>query len=722
MKHILSFLFSLASIEAFFAQSTLVTYAGGPGNETFYDVMQLSDRRFLVAGAADNLDWLPANCAKILLPDPGITNNAGSGKTAFLAVLSADLSTIQEVCHLPPGAAENFRFIKTTNLPGAATGDIFVSGNTEDTQNGGYFIGKLNGNFVNSTPDGFSWVANIKAAAGQYPDIYQPWDVGSDGKVIYAYGDSHNYNWSAIYRLDADGNDEVVPEWRVHWPLAGGEFYGNAADYPEGAAALKYSAIIFKRDAGRCELRSTSYEDYNLWQPDGNGGTKKGKWPLDVLFDSPCIPGAPGNTTNGPGYTGYSPAATFTYGPSSVCIDRRNNHFYIGFNAKSVLPGGQPDFEPAVMAMEANGALKWWSRLYHEVRPDGSYRLSEPDQYVDALAIDYAASESVLVVGARCHGNNVENLWEGNEIQAHPGASGFQNRFTGNSGNIHISWLGKLRTDDGTLLHSTYMAEYAEGSGAFGAPHPDPNLDNWPNPNDGWPNVNTTYLTKNVLKTTSTGAVAVLGTGRRTITTANAFQKMVKPSGSGLSCWNAFVRMYTPGLEKPLYSSLLVGQWDTLTQDGGDNVQLFGLWKTAEGLIVVGKHKGVGAEIPLANVPSWGAVQYQGESAVLAHLTADNIYNPDDGPQTLFSGHLPKKPLSLKVTPNPANESVSLAWNNADHSARILVLNSLQQKIMQFDATSATSTLHCNHWAPGIYWIFVQTGQGQAVQKLVIAH
>ncbi|MBK7084986.1 MAG: hypothetical protein IPH53_10085 [Flavobacteriales bacterium] len=122
---------------------------------------------------------------------------------------------------------------------------------------------------------------------------------------------------------------------------------------------------------------------------------------------------------------------------------------YIGFNTKSVLPGGEPDFEPAVMAMDADGALLWWSRLYHEVTPGGDTVNSSPDQYIDALAIDYSQppASGMLVVNARCHGNNVENLWEGSSIAANPGASGFQNQFTGTNGNIHISWLGKLKLE-----------------------------------------------------------------------------------------------------------------------------------------------------------------------------------------------------------------------------------------------------------------------------------
>ena len=66
-------------------------------------------------------------------------------------------------------------------------------------------------------------------------------------------------------------------------------------------------------------------EEYDLILPDGNGGTKKGKWPLDVLFDAPCDPN--GDTPyHGPVILDIVGA---TFGPSSVCVDRRNNDLYV---------------------------------------------------------------------------------------------------------------------------------------------------------------------------------------------------------------------------------------------------------------------------------------------------------------------------------------------------------------------------------------------------------
>lgn len=702
-----------------FSQTQMATYVGGSGAEIFNDVVQLSNGHFIVLGTADDLNWLPSGMTTIVWTNPGILNLAGTSKIAFVIEFDQTLQNMVAVYSLPVNAAEDFRFIKTTSLVGQTTGEIYLSGNTSS----GYFIGKLNNNFVNGSPTGFSWIENVNAVAGEYPKIYQPWDVGGDGKVVYATGDSHNYNWSAIYRLKADGSDDVVENWRVHWKVAGGEFYGNASAAPGGVAGLLYSGIVFKRDPNRCELRSTNQADYDLWQPDGNGGTKKGKWPLDVLYNSPCTPNpAGGNSTSGPGYTGYSPTGIFTYGPSSIAIDKRNNTTYIGFNAKSTLPGGEPDFEPAVMALNSDGALQWWSRLYHEKTPAGILQNSSPDQYVDALSVDYSLPSLTgnLVVGARCHGNNTENYWEGNTIDANPDASGFQNNFTGSNGNIHISWIGKLSLSDGTLQNSTYMAECADQTTGLGTPHPDPNLDDWADPNTGWPNVNTTYLKKNMVKVTADGSVVVLGIGRRTITTANAFQKMIKQT-EGSSSWSDFVRVYTPNLSKPLYSSILTGSWDTTTGAGGSNVTLQGVCKTSDGVVMVGFHTGTGNNMPVSGVPLWGNNSYNGISAVVAYLKADNLINANDGFNTLSVQNLDVATQLTSIVPNPAMATASISIS--DGLIGRYTISSIEGKVIYHKTLikgSRSEDADVSSFPAGIYILTVLTTNGEKLSGKLI--
>jgi hypothetical protein len=652
----LFFLFFLIKT-TFFAQNNIVSYVGGNGAESFNDVTQLSNGTFLIAGNASDLTWLNNSVSKSQLPSKGINNTQGTNQYGFLMQLSSDFKTIQNFVYFPQNAVENIRFIKSTNQKGASTGDLFISGDTKDSRanGGGYFIAKLNKNFINGIPTDLLWVKNVWAEG--YVKETHPWDVGNDGKVVYITGQSHAADWAAMHRTDKNGNDEVVENFRTHWKINnGGEYYGTASSVAGGIQNLTYSGMVLK-NGNRCNFRSWTTADFEALLPDGNGSKKKGTWPLDVFFNSPCTPGT--GPSNGPGYTGYKMGGSQVWGASSIVIDRRDNHFYLGLNIQSVLPDGNPDFEPAVMAFDQNGKLKWWSRLYHEIAPNTSdkYLNSTPDQYIDGLAIDQSGNN--LVVNARCHGNNTENFWEGNTVAAIPLAAGFQNNFTGSSGNIHISWLGKLQLSSGTLQRSTYVAEYAEAATGLGKPLTDVNMENWPNPNDGWATVNTTRLTKNTLKTTADGSVIVLGVGRRVMTTQNAFQKMPLPSSAQKSAWSEFVRVYKPDFSAPLYSSLLTGDWDKINETGGDNTDLQGVWKVQDGVVVVGKTKGSGNEIPTSNVPSWGTNKQNGQDALIAYLSAKNLENKADGVSTTAVADIEKNTnFDFDIFPNPLTDNV----------------------------------------------------------------
>lgn len=664
MRRIILSLLGVGLVGFLIAQN-LVSYAGNNGREGFYDIMQLSDGTWLTGGYATDLDWIDSSVprSELALP-PGVSNQNGSNQYGILLHFSTDFTNILRVVHFPLGGVENVRFIKTTNVPGTTTGDIYLSGDTEDSEanNGGYFIARLNGNFVDAPPTAVIYARPVWAE-GEIKRNH-PWDVGNDGRVVYLRGQTHDYDWSAMYQLDPAGERTTVEHWRTHWQVAGGEYYGQASEHPSGIAALTHSGMVFKR-GNRCNFRSQTQAEYEAILPDGNGSTKQGTWPLDAFFAGPCIPGS--GPTTGPGYTGYRTGATSVYGPASVSIDRRNNDLYVGMNIKSVLPSGLPDFEPAVIAFSAEGVLRWWSRLYHEIDPDnGSYLNSTPDQYIDALGIDYAQSlsDAALVVSARSHGNNTENFWEGNTLAANPGTTAFQNRFTGTSGNIHLSWLGKLQLSDGTIVQSTYVGEYPEGSNNYGSTFTDINLLGWPNPNSGWPSLNTTRLGRNNLKVTADGSVCVLGLGRRTITTANAHQQMPLPENGETGTWNRFVRVYAPDFSVPVYSSLLTGIWDTQTGLGGNNTELYGIWKTADGVVVVGRHlaqneQAAGNDIPIQNIPAWGSDHALNESAILAYLRADNLVNIADGPSDQA---LPVSLIGFQARRISANQ-VELEWS-----------------------------------------------------------
>lgn len=703
------------------AQVNTVTYAGGAGKETFYDVMQVTGGTLLVCGYAEDLAWLPSTTPRTQLTYAGnIPNSLGSNRYGFILQLTADLDSILQVVHFPQGAVEDIRFLKTNSLPYQGTGDLYFSANTADTyaNDGGYIVGKLNGNFVNAVPNAVDWFRIAWAEAG--PKDYHPWDVTSGGEVYYVTGQNHSTDWSAMYALDASGQRRVVENWRTHWLTAGGEWKGTPASAaPGGLQSLAYSGIAFK-GAGRCELRSWTQQDYDLIQPDGNGGTRKGRWPADILFSGPCNNSSP--NSSGPGYTGYSQEGCCpVWGATCVVVDRRNDWMYLGMNFKSYSnPANSPDFEPAVICFDETGEMQWWSRLYHEITPAGDTVYSLPDQYVDALAIDYA--NDMLVVGARAHGNNTENLWEGNTIAANPTAKGFMNQFTGTNGNIHESWLGKLTLMDGRLQHSTYVAELFEGTSGLGTQHPDPNLAGWPDPNTGWPNVNTTRLAKNALKVSSNGQVVTLGVGRRTLTTVNAYQRNLSPWSSGSGCWNSFVRVYDAQLGVPKYSSLIVGEWDTLTQAGGDNAEMFGVHKTDKGVVCVGRQKAdanglpVGNNLPVSNVPTWGTSTPSGETALLVYYQDDSLINPGDVITATASA---PATWMARAYPNPTTGTLRLALPEGWNGAEYWVADVTGQVLLRGRMDAAVQTLDLARLPQGMYHLHGSGEQGSFHMSVV---
>ena len=318
----------------------LVTYAGGSGKERFNAVVQLSNGTVLVAGGAEDLNWIPSGVPKTPL-SIGTINSTATGKIGFVMQLSSDLSKILQIVYFPQGSVRDILKIRTTNMNGQATGDVFISGNRDVTDYNvdGYFVAKLNNNFVKGTPTGTTWTYDVvckpRQAGGytgesQYKTL-QPWDVGSDGKVIYGAGSEYDFSWAEIRRLSVLGKPEVVENWTAHWSTAT-EWDGTpAASYTDKVAnPLNYSAIILK--AGRKgSLRSWTQPMYDQLMNDGNGNsTRKGAMPDDYYFSGP----APftGAAAGSGGYTGYKTSDKPTARLGEIVIDRRTNHFYFGYS------------------------------------------------------------------------------------------------------------------------------------------------------------------------------------------------------------------------------------------------------------------------------------------------------------------------------------------------------------------------------------------------------
>lgn len=638
--------------------SAMVTLAGNAGVEEFKDVMELSDGTLLIAGSAENLDWIQT--PKTPIAPLGIPNRI-TGRTAFLLRVSADFSSILGTWHLPPGQAHDFRWIKGTHRPADPTGDLYLSGSCDATS-GDYFIARLNGNFVNAAPTGFSWV-RLATASNTHGDNrgLQAWDVGGDGRVIHVNQTGETIR---VFCLDANGAPMKLPQLRgSHWAAGAplddtNRFAGLGSDLP----ATSVSGISFPAD-----LRSWTESDRLAVSADGNGQIKQGAWPLDLFTP---VRDKDGGTTGtlSYGYTGYRSMGKFRIG--GIAIHRTTQDFAIGFNIQTrfwdaPVNREQGDFEPAVVCYSGNGALKWWSRLYHEIidsngngiPESGETRISTPDQYLDGLVFDHSSTPSSLVVAARCHGNNTINLWRGDAVAANAGANGFQNQFTGSEGNIHISWLGKLRDADGVLTCASYLSGYLRNTTLTQAAYPQPIHDAWPSHNSGWPSLTTTRVEPGSVRTDAQGRVYLTGIGPRMVTTANAWQKLPRITASvnqGIAPWSRFVRVMSADLSALEYSSSITGEWTYPSPGaqpvGADNTNLFGVFPTSGGMLAVGSQLDSGNPVPVANVPPWGLRTPGRVSGLIAKLP--------------FSGG-GSAPAMLPVIVNPPSAAAAVAGTPA---------------------------------------------------------
>lgn len=609
VKSLIVLMCVFATVRGQVPASNRVAYAGGPGDDAFRHVHVLSNGELLIAGSTDSLDWVPADAKRIELK-PGSIDSSDPTSIGFLLHLSADASSVKTVLSFPKGTVADISRIRSTEIPGQPTGAVYISGRRTivagvDPKSDGYFIARLDGNFVDKPVTGIEWATNVFAYArkaggfkgtGSYKDI-QPWDVGSDGRVIYGVGSDYDFDWAAIEAVDASGKRLQMP----NWPAQEG---GN-------------SFVSLK--AGRQgSLRSTTQEEFEYRTTDENGNEgRKGRYPDDYYFQGP--------DKKGPGYTGYRTSDKPTQRLGQIAIDRRNNHLYFGYSTQTRLPNGNPDFEPALVAMDDTGKLLWWARGYKEVeRPADNPKdnqdgiNSPPDQYVEAVAIDYKNDRLVALL--RCHGNGVINFWQGDKLAANPGAKSFQKNFTGQNGNIHISWIGKYGLSDGKIYNATYMAEFTDGAkvkGNLGGL-----LEGWPEPNAGWPDVNTTRAVEE-LSVLPDGSPLVVANGRRPFTTRNAQVQMLKP-GEGSSAWSMFARTYAPDLSTITYSTILRGPWDPATgKNAGGEVKLLHAAAAGDKIVIVGTHKmpetGPGDELKSQNPPAWTTDKPSGpSSAVIA--------------------------------------------------------------------------------------------------------
>lgn len=632
------------------AQTNLVTLAGGENAERFTGLFQLSDGSILVGGQADDLNWLPPGTPVTTLNIPGNGFASTTTGIAFLMRLSSDQQTVLRVLKFPDNTVRDIAKIRTNTAPGQPTGDLYISGNLApgSSNTDWYFIGRLDNNFLNGDPTGLEFYREVNTRGRNpsdrsmlYPDLgnesvakqYQVWDVGSNGIIFYATGADISFDSHGIDVMNRNGQDTLVDYFPLHST-------GNQAPGFQGIPASAYinntgnprfdlrrSNTWFKFSGTGVpgSFRSFTRALYDTLMTDENGNPgRKGFYPFDAFFNGPQL--LFGNAANnaGPGYTGYSHDASggkWTARISGITIDRRTNDLVVAVSLSSTSNNNIPGFkdsETAIACMRNNGQMRWWARLHKE-----DTRNSPAEQHIEGIEIDYANNQ--LVVVGRTRGDAVNNFWNGNQLADKPGGNGFQNMLTGDkpvTNPLDYSWLGKYDITTGKIKHATYVAELAADA-ALGQASQQQLLDGWPSLNAyaaqlGQTRVNAVHV--NPLN----GEVAILATAGRTITTANAFQKMLKPGdpsfGNGVAPLNAFVRVYNSSLDTLRYSSLLTGIWNPSTGLGADNTVLRSVMARNGGVMVSGFHKAEGNDVPTSSVPAWGTAQKSGIGGLFANL------------------------------------------------------------------------------------------------------
>ena len=669
------------------APTNMVTYADY-GIETMNSHMMLSDSTWLVGGVMSDLSALPASVNVVTLDTAGfeVETFDATVKTAIIMHISKDMQTLVNVVAFPAGTVKDVYKIRTTNVPGQPTAMLYISGE-RNTDEPGYYISRLNNNFLNGVPTAISSYISTRSRNVDngkndfWPNASwyrrkQPWDVDSKGAVYYTTGRDFSTSWTQITVADSMGNDIVKPGFtRI---VMSGSYNGSTTYLDTGNnvirnieiatfdtisigdstiavfrnGSLRYnrkvevvewlsSAIVLKMSGTDARpYRSVNLADYNQLNSDGNGGTVRGKYPLDYLYSDPCdnfVTQDCNGLTGGPGFTGYSASNIFTARVGDITVDRTNDHMYFGFtdvtyNSKNLYVGnvggfdyGPYDHNSFLVGLDDNGNLKWWNRMHEE---DTSGTGFTANQFVNNLEIDYDNNQVVALNYAV--GTSDFVFFNGDNVAANPNASGFLNDFNGTSASIEYSWIGKFTLDSGKFQRATYVAEYGL-NGYNGTALTDPNLDGWANPALGTP----TYASTNCegLSVAANGDVCVTCTGTRPMTTRNAYQRMYKADRDAIQDSTAvrdhFVRVYNQDLDSIKYSSVLTGIWNGAVGLAVGKVEMVHATAYNDKAVVTGSHNGTAfgtgypriGDLPVANVPTWGDTTLSGKTGVFAALS-----------------------------------------------------------------------------------------------------
>ena len=377
---------------------------------------------------------------------------------------------------------------------------------------------------------------------------------------------------AAIVKVAADGA-------RVLWVRAGGPnqdaVSGLAVDaegrvlWTAGTRGRGGAAYVLRRNADGSDSSFSARPADRSWAIDLHHSAEDLNAPGQFwAFYKKCYEAPDGFDYDGP--TGWGPVRFSLHGirQGGQVIVLPNGDFIVsGTMQYDFRVKGQksfPAFDLLLARYTSDGKLLWSTNLY---QPNDS--VHTPDQ--KAVDLAFCAATGDLYVLAKQHGSNRYR---------------FKGDLVGDTGNMMISWLGRVDTGAG-VLKAGYYFHHSRNSGydERGLAKPPP-----------YPKLSGNDLRR--LGVDSAGRVYVAGNaGAKAWTTAKAWRDW--PSDQ-LGGGNGALYVFPTNIERPLYVTMIRG-------NEGGRCGIYGLAVTSPGVWVGGNNEGTGSSTD--NRPSWSAAE-----------------------------------------------------------------------------------------------------------------
>lgn len=439
-------------------------------------------------------------------------------ESGFIANFAKDLSKINWFLVFPENTIVPSRMIQDKN------GDIYIGG-------------KIGDNFYN-IPEFISKDTknpqNIKAGLMK---------ISAEGKRIF-WGRLGGPNQSEITGMTIDKQGRLI--WTGSPSGQGQASYvlrcdsnGNGVDWRDCGGKSSWAIYLAKKDA-QLEANGQYFEFYNKAEKEGfDYDGPNNKWGK-VYWWNFC----------------------FRLGGQVLCLPDGDIVVSSSLFFKFKIEGqkSNPAFNLFLARYSQEGRLKWSTNLYQE-----GDSVHTPDQKPRALTYD-SNTDSIYLVATQ-HGSNIYRL---------------KGDLRGDTGNMKISWVGKINAKDGKLLSGWYFMNNRNAPSPKGGGY---ELDGIPK---GAPYPKLAGNELNKILVGDDGNVYIVGaTGARMWTSPDAFQSWPNDlDGGQYPC----LIVLDNNLSKYLYASVFMGGYNTKGNGGAFN----GLVLDKNRIIAAGKINGAG--------------------------------------------------------------------------------------------------------------------------------